>query len=106
DGQRLSLASDGKGHWRDADGTALPAFDGCIDIDLAGTPFTNSLPIRRLGFSPASGTASLTMLYVPFDSFVPCPDGQRYTCLQPAKLYRYEASDRSFTADLPVDEDG
>jgi hypothetical protein len=106
DGQRLSLASDGKGHWRDADGTALPAFDGCIDIDLAGTPFTNTLPIRRLGLKPENGIAKLTMLYVPFDTFEPFPDGQNYACLEEERLYRYEAEDRSFTAELPVDEDG
>jgi hypothetical protein len=106
DGRRLSLASDGNGHWRNMDGTALPAFDGCIDIDLAGTPFTNTLPIRRLGLTPADGAAKLTMLYVPFDTFEPFPDGQNYICLEENSLYRYEAKDRSFTADLPVDEDG
>lgn len=106
DGQRLSLASNGKGHWRDAEGTHLSAFDGCIDIDLAGTPFTNTLPIRRLGLKPADGTAKLTMLYVPFDTFEPFPDGQNYTYLEEGRLYRYEAEDRSFAADLPVDEDG
>lgn len=54
----------------------------------------------------ASGTAKLKMLYVPFDSFEPTVDGQHYTCLEDGKLYRYQAEDRSFTADLPVDEDG
>lgn len=106
DARSLAMTSDGMGHWRTEDGIPRPEFDGCIDIDLAGTPFTNTLPIRRLDLSPASGAASLTMLYVPFDSFTPCRDGQRYTCLQPGTLYRYEASDRSFTADLPLDEDG
>jgi hypothetical protein len=106
DGRRLHLLSDGGGHWRTAKGVALPHFDGCIDIDLAGTPFTNTLPIRRLSLTRASGTAKLKMLYVPFDSFEPTVDGQHYTCLEDGKLYRYEAEDRSFTADLPVDEDG
>ncbi|MEK1927285.1 MAG: putative glycolipid-binding domain-containing protein [Rhizobium giardinii] len=106
EGQRLSLTSDARGHWRDADGTALTAFDGCIDIDLAGTPFTNTLPIRRLGLTPKDGTVKFTMLYVPFDTFEPFPDGQNYTCLAQDRLYRYEAEDRSFIAELPVDEDG
>lgn len=105
-GHRLHLLSDGKGHWRDADGTALPTLDGCIDIDLAGTPFTNTLPIRRLGLTPDAGTVRLNMLYVPFDTFEPFADGQNYTCLEEGRLYRYEAEDRSFAADLPVDEDG
>ena len=78
----------------------------CIDIDLAGTPFTNTLPIRRLNLTRRSGTAKLRMLYVPFDSFEPTVDGQHYTCLEDGRLYRYQAEDGSFTADLPVDEDG
>lgn len=106
DGTALSLKADGLGHWQDGDGAALPAFDGCLDIDLAGTPFTNTLPIRRLGLLPQDGTRSLDMVYIPFDDFVPLRDRQLYTCLEAGRLYRYAADDRSFTADLPVDEDG
>ncbi|TCN28530.1 putative glycolipid-binding domain-containing protein [Sinorhizobium americanum] len=106
DGRSLHLRSDHPGQWATARGAALPEFDGCIDIDLAGTPFTNTLPIRRLNLTRASGTARLKMLYVPFDSFEPTVDGQHYTCIEDGKLYRYQAEDRSFTADLPVDEDG
>ncbi|RCS23685.1 transcriptional regulator [Phyllobacterium salinisoli] len=105
-GERLALLSDGRGHWRNEAGDALPQFDNCIDIDLAGTPFTNTIPIRRLGLTPQSETAKLTMLYVPFDRFEPFRDGQNYTCLEAGRLYRYQAEDRSFSADLPVDEDG
>ncbi len=105
-GQKLELSSDGEGHWQTINGDSLPEFDGCIDIDLAGTPFTNSLPIRRLGLTPESGTIQLDMLYVPFDSFQPLRDRQRYSCLEEGRLYRYAAADRTFTADLPVDEDG
>ena len=48
-GGTLELRGDGAGHWRDGSGRALPELDGCIDIDIAATPFTNSLPIGRLG---------------------------------------------------------
>ncbi|MCA1492428.1 putative glycolipid-binding domain-containing protein [Sinorhizobium alkalisoli] len=106
DGRSLHLLSDGSGHWRTAEGAALPRFDGCIDVDLAGTPFTNTLPIRRLGLDSRFGTVTLRMLYVPFDTFEPSVDGQRYTCIEDGRLYRYAADDLSFTADLPVDEDG
>ncbi|MFD2236140.1 putative glycolipid-binding domain-containing protein [Aureimonas populi] len=105
-GRTLALDGDGEGRWKSAEGTPLPALDGCVDIDLAGSPFTNTLPIRRLGLQPQDGTADLRMVYVPFDSFEPMVDGQRYTCLLPGQLYRYQATDRSFSADLPVDEDG
>ena len=105
DDRGLHIRSDGAGSWSDADGRRLPAFDGCIDIDLAGSPFTNTLPIRRIGLSPEMGAVEFRMLYVPFATFEPAVDGQRYVCLGP-RLYRYEAVDRSFSADLTLDEDG
>ncbi|WP_313196490.1 putative glycolipid-binding domain-containing protein [Shinella zoogloeoides] len=105
-GRRIAMLSDGDGRWRDEDGTPLPVFDGCMDIDLAGSPFTNTLPIRRLGLSVEHGRTTLKMVYVPFDTFVPFVDGQHYTCLSPASRYLYEAADRSFSAELPVDADG
>jgi uncharacterized protein len=52
------------------------------------------------------GPVELKMLYVPFDTFKPIVDEQRYRCLARRSLYRYEAVDRSFSADLPVDPDG
>lgn len=105
-GRRIAMTADGEGRWRQEDGKALPVFDGCIDIDLAGSPFTNTLPIRRL--APAAGEKSplLTMLYVPFDTFEPRVDGQFYTCIEPASRYLYEAADGAFTAELSVDADG
>src|ERR1700712_2200644 len=102
DDRMLALRSDGHGHWRLADGAPLPQFDGCIDIDLAGTPVTNSLPIRRLNLKPGSSAARLDMLYIPFDTFQPRRDAQRYSCILQDRLYRYEAEERSFRADLPV----
>jgi uncharacterized protein len=106
DDRRLQLSSDGAGHWRDQGGQPLPQFDGCIDVDLAGTPYTNTLPIRRLDLDAGSDAVALSMVYVPFDTFSPKIDGQSYRCLQPGRLYRYQALDRSFAADLPVDSDG
>jgi hypothetical protein len=105
DGVTVKLRSDGFGHWRDDGDAALPLFDGCIDVDLAGTPFTNTLPIRRLAWTEGK-PVELAMLYIPFDSFAPTIDRQRYTCLRQARLFRYEAVDGSFEAQLPIDEDG
>ncbi|HEX2628617.1 MAG TPA: putative glycolipid-binding domain-containing protein, partial [Chitinophagaceae bacterium] len=44
---KLELRSDKKGNWFDND-AALPSLQGCRDIDISLTPFTNTLPIRRL----------------------------------------------------------
>lgn len=105
-GERLEMLSDGEGHWRLTDGTPQPRYDGCIDIDFSGTPFSNTLPIRRLRPEPADGTIRLRVLYVPFTTLEPHPDDQLYTCLDAGQKYRYEAADRPFTAELPVDDDG
>ena len=45
---RTSVASDGAGHWR-VDERERPDLEGCLDVDIQITPFTNTLPIRRLG---------------------------------------------------------
>jgi uncharacterized protein len=48
-GKRISLTSDGEGRWATAAGERLGQLDGCLDVDISATPFTNTLPIRRLG---------------------------------------------------------
>jgi uncharacterized protein len=105
-GHCLHLTSNGQGKWMDSAGAHLPAFDGCFDVDVSGTPFTNTLPIRRLGLEPGRGAVEIPMLFIPCDTLVPVRNIQRYDCLQPDQLYRFETEDRSFTADLPVVEDG
>jgi hypothetical protein len=44
----LWLATSGSARWGEMNGAHRIELDGCYDIDLACTPFTNSLPIRRL----------------------------------------------------------
>ena len=48
----LELLADGEGHWKRGGGEPIPELDGCIDVDISATPFTNTLPIRRLGLEP------------------------------------------------------
>lgn len=106
DGRRLALLSHGDGNWQDEDGRERPEFDGCLDIDLAATPFTNTLPIRRSGLTQSHGRTAFAMLFVPFDTLDPHAETQFYTCLDNDRLYRFETADGSFAADLPVDADG
>lgn len=44
----LWLGTAGSGRWGEMGGTHRPDIDGCTDIHLPCTPFTNTLPIRRL----------------------------------------------------------
>ena len=106
----LHLRSDGEGNWSDASGRSIPELKGCTDVDLSATPFTNTLPIRRLdlGQEESSGIA---VVYVDVPNQRLDTSKQRYTCLERnagGGLYRYEdeGSFRGFTADLPVDADG
>ena len=79
-------------------------------MDISVTPFTNTLPIRRLRLGPG-GSADLEVAYVDVPGMQVEPTRQRYTCLQSGEhggLYRYEDKGlfHGFTADLPVDAGG
>ncbi|MEV2278251.1 putative glycolipid-binding domain-containing protein [Nocardiopsis sp. NPDC049922] len=40
------------GNWTDGENRPRPELMGCLDADVAATPLTNTLPIRRLGLNP------------------------------------------------------
>jgi hypothetical protein len=100
----LHLRSDGEGHWLDGERQDIPYLRGCLDVDLSVSPFTNTLPIRRLGLRPGE-SRDLHVVYIALPELTCELAGQRYTCLEEG-LYRYENLDSGFRADLPVDEDG
>jgi hypothetical protein len=103
DGRVLRLNSNGLGDWK-RNGQRAPELEGCVDIDISGTPFTNTLPIRRAKF--ADGVPQhFTMAWIPLDSLEPFRDGQIYTRLDPTH-YRYQSGDGSFEQVLTVDADG
>ncbi|MEZ5779990.1 MAG: putative glycolipid-binding domain-containing protein [Paracoccaceae bacterium] len=104
DGTAWTLAADGAGAWRDGAGAVLPDLGGAIDIDLSGSPLTNTLPIRRVALSQDE-PRTFEMAWIPLDTLAPFRDVQTYTRLDPAH-YRYQSSDGSFEAVLTVDQDG
>jgi hypothetical protein len=82
--------------------------EGCEYVDISETPFTSTLPIRRLGLAPGE-RADIRGAYFDGGELLPWPEPQRYTCLEKdyrCGLYRYLNLDGGFTADLPVDADG
>lgn len=105
----LHLLADGAGHWTTGAGEPLPALDGCVDVDLSATPFTNTLPIRRLKWRPGTA-AELAVAYIAVADLRVTVAHQRYTCLRelgPAGgRFRYESLSTGFTVELEVDEDG
>jgi uncharacterized protein len=101
----LHLDADGEGHWHDGAGRALPDLDGCIDIDIWPTPFTNTFPIRRQPLAVGARREFL-MAWVFAPDLTVRPMRQGYTRLADRR-YLYESLDGSgFRAELPVDEEG
>ena len=99
------LMSDGMGNWTGADGVRRPELAGCKDVDIAVTPFSNTLPIRRLNLGPGE-SAAIRVVYVPVPSLAPVAVGQRYTCLEKYRRYLYEGLDNGFSVELTVDRFG
>ena len=106
DGRSLSLQSNGEGLWRDPrTGEHLPQLDGCIDVDIAATPFTNTLPIRRCQWANGqSRTFSMAFISVP--DLIASKVQQRYTCIEEKKKFLFETLPPDFQAELTVDTHG
>ena len=103
--REVELGSDGVGNWVDASATPLAQLKGAIDIDISITPFTNTLPIRRLRLQPGQSKEILAV-YVQLPGLTVTTDRQRYTCLESDGLYRYESIDSAFIRDVEVDDQG
>jgi uncharacterized protein len=97
----LRLEADGDGRWAVA-GEPLPSLEGCLDVDILTTPFTNTLPIRRLELAVGE-SADIDLAYVDVPGLEVSRERQRYTRLDQV-TYRFEAGE--FAADLLVDGDG
>jgi hypothetical protein len=105
DDRHIELSSDGAGRWRDGRGEPLPHLEGAVDVDLPITPFTNTLPIRRLGLG-AGQSADIRVAYIRLPEFTVETDPQRYICLEPGRRYRYESLDSDFVREIDIDADG
>lgn len=104
-GPQLSVHVDDQGRWYDASGVEITSLRGCTDVDISATPFTNSLPIRRLRLA-RNERRLIRVAYLRLPDLSLVAVDQAYTCLEPDRLYRYEALFRDFSAELPVDEHG
>jgi hypothetical protein len=101
----LSLRTDSQGQWRGSDDRAIDELDGCLDIDIWTTPFTNSFPIHREPMAIGE-RRQFRMAWVFAPDLTVRPQPQAYTRLADRR-YLFENLDGSgFTARLLVDEDG
>jgi hypothetical protein len=104
----VNLRVEGAAQWATGRGGAQSELDGCIDVDIIATPFTNTLPIRRLSLHPGE-SKSLRIAYITVPDLKVVAVSQRYTCLESGPdsgLYRFESLESGYTNELPVDADG
>lgn len=86
------------------DGRSALQFDGCLDVDIPLTPFTNTLPIRRLGLRVGE-TREIGVIYCDVLEEQIRPVRQRYTRISGTE-YHYENVPNDFEATIVVDESG
>lgn len=99
----LTVTREASSRW-DVNGSACPAVDGCVDVDLNFSPSTNLLPIRRLQLAVGQ-TAAVRAAWLRFPTFKLEPLEQTYSRIG-ERIYRYESEHGRFGADVTVDECG
>ena len=100
-----TLRSDGRGNWRNDSGMDLPALRDCVDVDITVTPFTNTLPINRLGLTPGQ-SVDIRVVYVTAPSLAIGASAQCYSRRGEDSDIFFESPAHDFSALLPIDDDG
>mgnify|MGYP000105414795 FL=1 len=90
--------------WLNEKGEHQAAFDGCVDVDISFTPFTNTLPINRLQLTKGEGQ-DIRVVYVDVRHGVVKTVKQRYLN-KGSQIYKYENEDSGYISELIVDKDG
>jgi hypothetical protein len=100
----LWLATDGHARWGEINGAHRPELDGCHDVDLTCTPFTNTLPIRRLPIE-VGDAAELAVVAIDVDTLAAVPHVQRYERLD-ERAWRFTDVTAGDASTFEVDEYG
>ncbi len=82
---------------------SLPA--DCADIDIAWSPSTNTLPIRRLGLNTRRTTEPVTAAWIRLPALSVEPLSQSYERIEP-NVFLYSSNGGRFTAQITVDDLG
>lgn len=99
--RQVQLEADGNGGWRVA-GDPGPPIDGCLDVDLEASAFTNAFPVHRLGLNPGE-RAEAPAAYVRAPDLAVERLEQSYIRLDddgPRSRYDYKSPAFEFTAVL------
>lgn len=102
----LWLATDGSARWGEVNGAHRVDLDGCTDVWLACTPFTASIPIRRLPLH-VGDSADLRVLVIDVETLAVSPTRHRYTRLDTQRwsFTDLDAADAA-AVEFDVDEHG
>lgn len=106
--ETLNLKKRTDGYWTDKEGLPIEGLKGITDVDIRITPFTNTLPIKRLKLALHESKV-ISVLYIRVPDLSVSRVDQRYTFLSHEKdheVYKYESLDSGFSSDLNVDKDG
>jgi hypothetical protein len=108
-GNALSIETDGNGEWFGSSDLPLSSLKGCLNVDISATPFTKSLPIRRLQLSKGQ-SEKVSVAYIEVPAFSIRPAVQRYECLAPlgskGGRFNFNPGDGSGVVEIVVDADG
>lgn len=100
----LWLGHDGRTQWGEMNGAHRTDLDGCTDIDLHVSPFTNSLPIRRLQLD-VGDAADITAAVIDVETLGVIPVDQRYEHVAPGQ-WRKTHLKTGLASEFRVDEYG
>jgi hypothetical protein len=100
----LVLEHDGAGAWT-RNGERDATLDGALDCDLAFSPLTNVMPIRRHALHEREGSLDFITAWVSVPDLAVHASPQRYAHVRPG-VVRYVALDGDFSAELALDADG
>ncbi|MGY1608954.1 putative glycolipid-binding domain-containing protein [Geodermatophilus sp. SYSU D00700] len=101
--RRLTLTADGDRRWW-RDGARAPELDGCVDVDVAATPLTNTFPIRRLAALEVGRQVTSPVAWVDVPALGVTRVDQTYRRLGPRRWEYADAAHGAFK--LTVDDDG
>lgn len=96
-----------RGSWR-VDGDEAPHLDGCLDVDLEASSFTNAFPVHRLGLAVGEEAEAPAVWVRALGLGVERLE-QRYRRLEDdgsGQRYAYTAPDLDFSVEIAYDEAG
>lgn len=100
----LWLGADGTGRWGEMNGAHRHDLAGCTDIALACTPFTHSVPIRRLQL-PVGESADVVAAAVDVETLGAVAVRHRFERMAPRRFQRTDL-DSGVIVTFDVDEYG